>query len=134
MAMDDYSSDEVEANEELGVRLVELRDLLHDMTIGGLLLGYEVSIVTSSVVGSLWWRAAHLGQDYFAAEAHRLSTAVAAVDRAVFDCPYGAEPSPVEWRYVPPPKDYMELRCLHAPPPGHCWKQHGPHYKRVTCT
>lgn len=137
MAMDDEPPDEVEAGEELGARLADLRGLLHDMTIGGSLLGYEVSVVTSSVISSLWRPALNdegvVDVERVASEVQVLSNAAVAVERALFNCPYGTRPSPVEWRYVPPPADLMELRCLHAPPPGHCFAQRGDHFKRVPC-
>ena len=139
MAMDDDLPGEVEAGEVLGVRLAELRELLYDMTIGGSLMGYDISVVTSSAIGSLL-RPALIGEDVVdldrvAPEVQLLSRAAAAVDRALFDCPFGTRPSPVQWRYVPPPADLMELRCLHDPPPGHCWalEGQGRHYKHVPC-
>jgi hypothetical protein len=134
--MNEDRADEVEASDELSVRLAELRNLLHDMTVGGSLLGSEVSVVTSSAIRSLW-RSARSGEivadpSHVAAEVQLLARAAAAVDRALFDCPLGTRPSPVEWRYVPS-ADLMELRCLHDPPPGHCWAQQGSHCKRVRC-
>jgi len=129
-------SDEVEASEELGPRLAQLHVLLRDLTVNGSLMGYEMSVVTSSAIGSLWRPAQIEGGvdlDRVAPEVHLVTDAAAAVDRALFDCPYGTRPSPVEWRYVPL-ADQMELRCLHEPPPGHCWEQQGRSYKRVACT
>ena len=55
-----------------------------------------------------------------------------AVTAGLFDCPYGSEPSRVDWRYVPPPSDFIALRCTHGPP-AHCFEMRGSRFYHVSC-
>lgn len=120
----------------LAAKLSEFIELLESEQLGLLAGATEVDQELLDRIAKDQWRSVELESRTDDAGFSRLdepptskarrATALADAGRAVlvafFDCPLEPPPSPVRYRWRPPPKRRMVLSCQHGPP-EHCWRQ-----------
>lgn len=102
----------------------ELRQLLKRASRSGVAVGHFREIAGDD---ERW-----IHEDEFEADTATLASLGDALNEAAPDCPFGSSPSPISWRWSPPPKGFFEYRCQHGPP-AHCFERRGERIYPCTC-